>query len=346
MFAIQPGLDTTEPLYDRNVTITIPAGGIVEVNGVLFKVTNTVTLTRQDALYFYWVAVKDNGDGTASFFLVRNPGAWYPDKKGCYLPPGTTDGNGNDLSGARTLNWVTDNSYNNLSISNRVYTRTTKGKDIILLNYGIKGWYLAELRSGSDGSLGGGQDGTNATSSSAGTGGAGDTADIAGESKIIMFFYDGKSLTIRVGGSGGPGGKGGDGVRVSGSGAQVAGGGGGGGGCGSGEATEIAGIAKTKGGKAGRGGNGGTGSTGGGMGGGGGGTPGGTGYDGGGLKGGVGGGVPQLTSTAGGGGNYGGGDGSAGTAGTGGGGGGQGLNGEDQPDGAPGGYCNIFKAWS
>jgi hypothetical protein len=37
IFALQTGLDTTEPVDNDNGTITIPAGGLVELNGVIFK---------------------------------------------------------------------------------------------------------------------------------------------------------------------------------------------------------------------------------------------------------------------------------------------------------------------
>jgi hypothetical protein len=326
MFAIQTGLDTTEPLDDGNVTITIPGGGLVEVNGVLFKVTNTVTIAKPYSDIAQWVAVKDNGNGNASFSLVFRPGIWNPSKKGCYLP-----------DGSRTLNWVSLGIPNNRTETNRAYSRTTKGEDTIKLKFGV-GWYRATLLSG----LGNGP-GQNGVGGTLGSGGPGGNGGVAIDDDIVhvIFFNDGKNITIKVGGSGGSGGKGGNGGSQSGSG----GGGAGGGGSGSGEATEIVGIAKTKSVKAGQGGDGGTSYDGTSRAGGGGGSPGGVGYDDGGMKGGTGG-IISSSNTAihGGGGKYGAGGGGNGSLGGSAGGGGQGLNGEDQPDGySSAGYCNIYK---
>jgi hypothetical protein len=239
MYAIQTGLDTTEPVYDGETTITIPAGGIVEVNGVLFKVTNTVTLTKQIYNMSTWVAVKDNGNGTASFSLVTKPGVWNPAKKSCYLP-----------DGSRTLNLVIDNGYYiSYTGLKQVFSENMKGTFYKSLE---RGWYFAILQSGLGN--GTGQNGTNANASSAGTGGNGGIAQ--GYSQIYaVFFSDGKTIVIKIGGSGDNGKKGQDGTY--GGYDSNNGGGAGGGGSGSGEATEIIGIAKTSTANGGRGGNGG-----------------------------------------------------------------------------------------
>ena len=95
ILAIQTGLDTTEPYDNGAGLITIPAGGIIELNGVMFKLPEPVSLTKTDPAKAYWVAVFDNRNGKASASLVDRPGAWDSTKQGCYR----TDG-------ARTLNWV------------------------------------------------------------------------------------------------------------------------------------------------------------------------------------------------------------------------------------------------
>ena len=95
MFALQTGIDTTEPYDDGAGVISIPAGGVVEFNGVMFKVIENVTLAKPDIYTAYWVEVVDNGDATATFNLVTRPGKWNPAKQGCY-----TENNN------RTLNWV------------------------------------------------------------------------------------------------------------------------------------------------------------------------------------------------------------------------------------------------
>jgi hypothetical protein len=312
LFVLQTGLDTTEPYDDGSGTITIPMGGLVEINGVLFKLTDDVTFTKPDANTAYWIAVTDNGDGTAGISPVTRPGSYNPAKKGCY----TADN-------ARTLNWVSLGTLDNLT-ETAVFSQSVKGN----WNFNLqKSWYYTQLQSGRG-------NGTGGSASGASAGGGGGASQYDAVTKV--FFTDAKNVIINVGGSGGNGGTGSSGGSNC--------GGGGGGGSGSGEATEIVGIVETKSIKPGAGGNGGSGASAGGGGGGGapGGAGGGSGWTtggGGGLCGGVGGSSSTYTCP---GGRYGGGSAPA-AQGNGGGGGGQGLNGEDQSDGAAGGYCYIYK---
>jgi hypothetical protein len=345
IFTIQTGLDTTEPYDNGSGTITIPEGGIVEINGSLFKLTSTVTLTKSDNNIAYWVAVSDNGDGTANVELVTRPGIWNPAKQGCYRSDGT-----------RTLNWISLGTPGTLS-GTAVFSKTVKGTWNVALE---KGWYFADLRSG----LGGGNGATGGTggagtSTQAGPGGTGTGGGVASTyySANKIFFYDGKiPLVVKVGGSGGTGGKGGNGG--TGGVSDGGGGGGGGGGSGSGEASYILGLVNTASVKAGAGGYGGTGGTGTdygcGGGGGGGNAPGfggsaldgifngGTGSTSGGSGGSASGGRTRGGMGPGGVGGENG-LGSTSRGGAGGGGGGQGTNGENQAYGVAGGYCNIYK---
>jgi hypothetical protein len=163
MFAIQTGLDTTEPYDDGAGIIEIPAGGIVELNGVMFKLTADIALTKPDANTAYWAAVSDNGDGTANITLVTRPGAWNPAKKGCY-----TD------AGARTLNWVSLGNLDNPTESDIANLPTVKGKYTVNLK---KGWYYTGLSSGLGG--GNGNSGNNASVYTGGSGGGGGVATVA-----------------------------------------------------------------------------------------------------------------------------------------------------------------------
>jgi hypothetical protein len=329
LFSLLTGLDTTEPYDNGSGTITIPGGGYVELNGGIFKLTSTITLTKPNQNIAYWIGVSDNGDNTASIALLNKPGVWNPAKKGCYYK-----NNSIDTYGIRTLNWVSLGTPSSLPVT--TFSQTVKGKWTINLQ---KGWYYADLQSG----LGNGTGG-NGNASSGGSGGVASTYDSAN----IIFFHNGKNkLTIKVGGSGG---NGGNGSKKYGS--------GGGGGSGSGETTEIVGLIATKSVKPGKGGDAFT-SNNRGPSGGGGGCPGGSGSQmtianygnpytvygmDGGLKGGFGNSSNNSVTT--GAGNYGGGAGKT-DGGTdddmGGGGGGQGLNGEDKADGTAGGYCRIYK---
>ena len=134
-FAIQTGIDTTEPYDNSQGTITIPLGGIVEVNGSLYKITSDITLTKPNINTAYWIAIKTNTDGTAVARLVTRPGNWDSAKKACY----TTDNE-------RVLNWFSigslEDTENNLPL---IYSNNLKGKYDVQLPLGF---YYVQLRSG------------------------------------------------------------------------------------------------------------------------------------------------------------------------------------------------------
>jgi hypothetical protein len=348
MYVLQTGLDTTEPYDDGAGNITVPMGGVVEMNGAMFKLGSSVFITKPDPSKAYWLGVTDNGDGTASLTLkdtnddpFYRPGTWNPAKQGCY----TTDG-------IKTLNWVSLGSLNG-SPGTAVFPKPQDPQDVkgtweVNLP---KGWYYAELESGKG--AGNGSAGGNGVSySGGGAGGPGGVAAVTDTASAI-FFHDGKKpLTVKVGGDGGNGGKGGNG----GQGSPIGGGGGGGGGSGAGEKTSIEGIAETKAVPGGNGGNAGNVTVVGGyygqLGGGGGGVIGGSGrtYDrisseNGSSRGGKGSGYPAGDGGKGNGGNGGnaGIDPDSGRTYGGGGGGGMGINGWERPDGVPGGHCRIYR---
>ena len=183
MYAIQTGIDTTEP-YDSGTTVTIPVGGVVEFNGTLFKITSEITLQKPVASRAYWIALSDNGNNTASARLVERPGKWYPAKQGCYL---------ND--GSRVLNYVSLGDISALGANDiQVFNspldinkeKTVKWKGAIQLP---AGWYIAKLQGGA---------------------GGGDANDINGgvankypDVINFVFFHDGKkTLNIKIGGNG------------------------------------------------------------------------------------------------------------------------------------------------
>jgi hypothetical protein len=329
IFCLQTGLDTTEPFDNDDGTITIPAGGIVEVNGSLFKLTNTVTITKQPLpALVNWLAVLDNGNGTATITAVTAPGIWNPAKQGCYR----TDG-------ARTLNFVSDGYLG--STPSQIYSKATKGNASIRLS---KGWYYFSLGSGlSSGTPGTGQSGAG------GAGGGGGTSFSSNQKMKTIFIEKDTKLTIHVGGSGFDGGNGASGIGST--------AGGGGGAAGPGEATTIIELGldtgEQKPNNGGSGGNANGALYGGGGGGGETGGPGGTSSTSGGVSGQNGksclGGSYEKTGGAGGNSGNGGlggiaGQSSVGGNGTNGGGGGMGSHGKFRPNNDPAaGYCTIYK---
>jgi len=182
MYAIQTGIDTTEP-RDDGTAITIPVGGVVEFNGTLFKITSEITLQKPVASRAYWIALTDNGNNTASTRLVERPGKWYPAKQGCYL---------ND--GSRTLNYVSLGDVSALGANDvKVFDSPIDGSGNTIKTKIKKqlpaGWYLAKLQGGAGGGDGG-----------AGVGG------IANKKPSIfdfIFFHKGKkTFNIKIGGNG------------------------------------------------------------------------------------------------------------------------------------------------
>jgi hypothetical protein len=322
IYAIQTGLDTTEPYDNGNGVVTIPAGGIVECNGVMFKIATNVSLNKTNPTMAYWIEVIDDGI-TASLSLVPRPGIWNSEKKGCYF-------NNN-----RTLNWVSLGNISNIPNTDAEYSRTNSKGDYII-NLAV-GWKYAALASGngpSSPSSNGGNGGNGAGSNSnGGTAGGGGTATTPKTTNKI-FFYDNKQpLKIHIGAHGTNGGSGGAGGSSGGVGSS--GGGGGGGGCGAGEETYIEGIVSTDSTPSGIPGNGGN--------------PGGTTSS---AIGGAGGRAMQIGNNGFSNTGYystrGGNIGSSGVAGAalsgaGGSGGGGGLDGINRANGSSGGYCNIYK---
>ena len=98
IFAIQTGLDTTEPFDDGYGFINIPVGGIVECNGVMYKIINDIVLTKPDKDKAYWIEITTSDNGSASAGLVTHPGVWNSAKKGNY--------NIYNNESYRTLNWI------------------------------------------------------------------------------------------------------------------------------------------------------------------------------------------------------------------------------------------------
>jgi len=215
MAAARVGLDTTNP-FDDGTTITIPIGGVVEVNGVMYRITSQWSQTKPNANTAYWIVVVPSADGsTATFALVTRPGVWNSQRQGCYFT-NNTQGHNN----RRTLNWVSRGNLNNIPPTNMpgdAYSRSTKiNRDIISL---ARGWYFVRLSSG-----GGGGDG-GISSGPWGSIGAGGVA-VNRLGAQMIFFADKPFYEVKVGGSGQNGSAGGTAGNANG---PRNGGGGGGG---------------------------------------------------------------------------------------------------------------------
>jgi hypothetical protein len=186
MFAIQTGLNTLRPI-DNVSTVTIETGGLIEVNGSIFKMITPLTLTKPS--YVFYIAISDNGDGTASLSISSTQGTWSQAKQGYYLS-----------NGSRTINNYLYNT--NSGTGTIVYSKTTKGSSIISI---AEGKYRGVLVSGK--------------------GGNNVSTRIANVSDTVecIFYHDGKrQLQIIVGGDGYDGGNGAGGCGAGGCGAGEA----------------------------------------------------------------------------------------------------------------------------
>ncbi len=244
MHAIQTGIDTCEPFYDeKDKIVIIPAGGIIEVNGSLFKIVEDIKLSVTPGNYAtYWIAIGENNNGTSAQ-LVYRPGKWDSAKQGCYLS-----------DGRRTLKWHLFGGFApNRDEEVGQFPPYKKGLYTIRLK---KGWYYIQLESGA-----GGADGADASGITGGSGG--DIKKKGSQRSLdkIIFLEENKIIQVKVGGSGM---NGSDGQTPPKSGTFRPGGGGGGG-SGGGEETifDIYTTGNVPGGKGGKGGYGKTGAEGG-----------------------------------------------------------------------------------
>jgi len=190
MAAARVGLDTTNP-FDNGTTVTVPVGGVVEVNGVMYRITSQWSQTKPNANTAYWIVVVPSADGsTATFALVTRPGVWNPQRQGCYF---TNNAQGHN--NRRTLNWVSRGTLANIPTGNGgAYSRATKiNRDIISL---ARGWHFVRLESGAGGGNGG--NGVGGIGGSAGNGGVANNRLAAD----MIFFADKPFYNIKVGGSG------------------------------------------------------------------------------------------------------------------------------------------------
>jgi hypothetical protein len=104
LYALIKGLDTTEPNDDASFSsgswtggnVKIPAGGIIEVNGKVFRNAEEINLSRGsgNAHNTVWVAVLPDGTGRATVSVSLSPGVRDAARQGFYL-----------ANGSRVLNW-------------------------------------------------------------------------------------------------------------------------------------------------------------------------------------------------------------------------------------------------
>ena len=94
--AIENGLDCSAPVVASATTITLPIGGPVDVNGVLYSITSAITLTisSADTDYYIYLAAGSTSDYLTPT-LTTNAGTFDASKNARYT-----------AGGDRILNWV------------------------------------------------------------------------------------------------------------------------------------------------------------------------------------------------------------------------------------------------
>ena len=225
LYILNTGLDTIKPRDNGNGVITIPMGGIIEINGVMFKVNENVTLNKPNINTAYWIEIIDNGDSTAVFNLVTRPGEWNYSKQGCYT-----------LNNRRTLNYISLGTLSAIPTTGAEYiSPTVKGEYHIQLSVG---WKYVTMSSGAGSGNGG--NGSNGGINYIGTGGGGGVASTVKTLSRILFIYNHTNI-LKIGGNGSNGSSGANGnYGTYGSNNDSEGGNGGsGGGSGGGEETTF-----------------------------------------------------------------------------------------------------------
>ena len=117
LLAGQTGLDLTAP-YVSGATIVLPVGGIIDVNGVLYKIEAEAILTPAN-LTDAWYIYLEVGTGTAfTPKLTTNPGTFNAAKNARYT-----------ASNERILNWVYSHGIHPLNPANGAwYVETSRTK--------------------------------------------------------------------------------------------------------------------------------------------------------------------------------------------------------------------------
>ena len=233
MFAARVGIDTTIP-FDGGGTITVPIGGIVEANGVMYSITSAATLPKPVPARAYWIVLVPAANGaTATFQLVERPGVWDPARNACYFSSGTHNNR-------RTLNWVSRGALNNAPTSGAEWAApTVGGRHEASLQ---TGWKFVSLASGMGSVFAwvSGVEGGHATAQNPGGGGGGATD---GDINLVqgVYFHSGGNVSAGIGRNGWHGFNGGNGGRagVGGNGGNAHGGGGAGGPRGAGEESRF-----------------------------------------------------------------------------------------------------------
>jgi hypothetical protein len=231
-------------------TLTVYSGGIVEVNGAIFKVLNNTSLSMDTSSNQY-LSLTPSGADYVSLGLTTSLGTFDNAKNGYYS------------EGARIIN-IYDNPH-------YVVPNSITGSQVVNVSGNIsttytaaKGWYRYEIQGGNGGNGGGGGmgGGIGGTPSQYGGQGGSGTAGQTAPVKTGIFRIDSPCiLSIVSGGNGGSGGTGAQGGNVYNYSVYLVGGNGGNGGLGgNGGASRIYGgniDIETVGGSGGIGGNGG-----------------------------------------------------------------------------------------
>jgi len=131
LYLLQTGLERIK-IEETGNNIILYNGGAIEINGVIYKITSDITLTKPIPERAYWISFNSSANGnTIVPNLTTKPGIWNSDKQGFYE-------NNN-----RVLNWVSSGIVSDFGAP--IYFSNLKGNHSVTLQ---PGWYQVEVSSG------------------------------------------------------------------------------------------------------------------------------------------------------------------------------------------------------
>jgi hypothetical protein len=83
LYGVMTGLDTTTVYVVGNYAV-IPAGGLIDVNGFIYKVVNDASMYINNLTLSYFIKLVEDEDGYITPQLTTDPGVFIPSKYGRY----------------------------------------------------------------------------------------------------------------------------------------------------------------------------------------------------------------------------------------------------------------------
>ena len=130
LYLLQTGIERTN-IIEEGDNIRLLAGGVVEINGNLYKITEEIQLVKPVSTRAYWIGIVPEDDKTASVHLLAQPGSWNQERQGYYR------------HNSRVLDWMSTGTP--MIVDTPIYFNNLKGNHTVTLQ---AGWYVVNVYSG------------------------------------------------------------------------------------------------------------------------------------------------------------------------------------------------------